>query len=103
LGVLLKKIMQSGEQHSKPCYFMTSIACHVLDKVSVFFPQFDKVLIPIKHIINQSIFCNYDLTKYTKLDELELTQLSSEPDLTKKDPKIKVKYLEYETYHDKLS
>ncbi|CDW91812.1 UNKNOWN [Stylonychia lemnae] len=74
LGVLLKKAISQSEQgHQLPCFFLTT-----------------------------SIYYQYDAKKHFKEDEIELDQNKDVRDLTKKDAKVKVKYLRYETFHDKL-
>jgi hypothetical protein len=39
--------------------------------------------------------------RHYKEDEQDIEREKAEMDLTKKDPLIKVKYLRYETFHDK--
>eukprot|EP00347_Sterkiella_histriomuscorum_P004033 403362001 len=116
LGVLLKKAISTAEHNqtamhisksqnelvSIPSYFLTTICTQIFDKISLFFPQFSKILVPLKNTLFQSIYYNYDARKHYKEDEMELEKTKNDLDLTKKDAKIKVKFLRYETYHDKL-
>ena len=68
----------------------------------MFFPQFSKILVPLKNTLFQSIFCNFNSSKHFQEDERELERTKNDIDLTKKDPKIALKYNNYETYHDKV-
>lgn len=51
LGVLVKKSLQKAEGMKKPSFFLTCLACNILDKISLYYPTFDKILIPVKHLI----------------------------------------------------
>jgi len=51
---------------------LTTICTQILDKISIFFPQFNKIMIPLKNTLFSSIYYQYDAKKHYKEDEIEV-------------------------------